>query len=441
MSRKVLILMAIVLALFTFTARAAVINSTWIGPWSSPWGDPDNWNPPVIPNNTTDDTFAVTIGSVGGFAHVGLLQDFTIGQLHCYGTVDIEKRTHGWKEVVPTIGLTLLDPEGLTNHGALELDGEDGMRIIGNVTNAPGSNMEIWGKLDIEEGTLHNSPGAHIYMGGDDITVEGGGLDNRGSITIDPETELSSHPTLRNAGRIHIRGGQCQADEALENNSTGVIEGFGYLHAGQLLRNKGRITASSGTLSIMTDGSMTNTGTMTNNAGTVLHVQTDAADLDNEGTISVNAGGAVTFNGGLNNKPDGTIQLKGGTFAATELVQSVGATFEGFGGITGNVVIDPSAIIKLTGPTNIVGDMEIGDDAVLEISDGQVLITGHTTCNGTIHIKGGKVIPQGGLSGNCNIISEPSIYSNIADLGQDGTTDFRNITLFADTWLRQTNWH
>ncbi|UCE49123.1 MAG: hypothetical protein JSW47_03065 [Phycisphaerales bacterium] len=440
MYSKVLMPMVIVLVLSTCTVRAAIIDSTWIGPWSSPWGNPDNWSPPVIPNNTADDTFVVTIGSAGEFAQVGLLRDFTIGQLHCYGTVDIEKRTRGWKENVPTIGLTLSETEGLTNHGSLELDGEDGMRIIGNVTNAPGADMEIWGVLDIEEGTLHNSPGAHIYMGGDDIAVEGGGLDNRGSITIDPETEFMSDRTLHNAGRIYIRGGQCQTDNVLDNSSTGVVEGFGYLYAEQLLRNNGRITASGGTLSILIDGSMTNAGIMTNNAGTVLHVQSSAADLDNEGIISVNAGGAVTFNGGLNNKPSGTIQLKGGTFAATELVQTAGATFEGFGSITGNVAIESDGIIKLTGHTNIVGNVAIEHNAVLEISDGQVLITGHTTCNGTIHMKGGRIVPQGGLSGDCNVVSEPSIYGNIADLGHR-EPDFRAVAFLADNWLRQTNWH
>ena len=427
MLRKVFTLMAIVSVLCACEVRAAIISSTW-GGGDGLWGDPSNWNPPVVPDNTWKDTYAVTIDSSDGAVRVGLLQDFTIDQLDCYGNVEIVKRTLGWKEFVPTIKFTLSDPKGLTNYGYLELEGCDGMRIIGNVTNTAGSDLEIWGRLDIEKGNLYNGPDAHIQIGGDDIVIEDGGLDNRGSITIDPETEFISNHTLHNTGQIHIRGGQCQTDEILDNDSTGIIEGFGYIYAEQLLQNKGQIIASSGTLSILTDGSMTNTGTIKNNAGTTLHIQAAATDINNEGVISVNAGGAVTFNCGLNNKPNSILQLKGGTFAATKLIQNPSATFEGFGGITGDVIIDPDGIIRLTGPTNIVGDVTIEDNAVLEISDGQVIVTGHTACNGTIRIKGGRFVPQGGLSGNCNIISESSEYNNMEDLA-----------FLAETWLSQTN--
>ena len=90
------------------------------------------------------------------------------------------------------------------------------------------------------------------------------------------------------------------------------------------------------------------------------------------------------------------------------------------------MVIEPDGIIRLTGPTNIVGDVTIEENAVLEISDGQVIITGHTICNGTIHLKGGRIVPQNGLSGDCTIISEPSTYSAL-----------ENITFLADAWLHQ----
>jgi len=76
----------------------------------------------------------------------------------------------------------------------------------------------------------------------------------------------------------------------------------------------------------------------------------------------------------------------------------------------------------------------------LEISDGTTLITGHTTCNGTIHIKGGRIIPQGGLSGACNIVWEPGTYANVADFNLDGTDNFKDFADFADTWLWRSAW-
>ena len=50
---------------------------------------------------------------------------------------------------------------------------------------------------------------------------------------------------------------------------------------------------------------------------------------------------------------------------------------------------------------------------MLEISAGQVIITSHTAYNDTIHLKGSRIVPQGGLSGNYNIISDPSDYNSM----------------------------
>ena len=170
------------------------------------------------------------------------------------------------------------------------------------------------------------------------------------------------------------------------------------------------------------DGKVISAGLLTNNPVCALHISA-TKDVNNIDTIEVNAGSGIAFDCNIVNEPNATIKLLGGTLAAESITQSLDATFEGFGGITGSVVIDPDWIIRLTGPTNIVGDVTIKENAVLEISDGQVIVTGHTSCNGTIHLKGGRIVPQGGLSGDCNIISELSNY-NMEDLA-----------LLADTWL------
>ena len=116
----------------------------------------------------------------------------------------------------------------------------------------------------------------------------------------------------------------------------------------------------------------------------------------------------------------------GGILAAKTITQKADAHFTGQGNITGNLAVENDALVNLTGPANIFGNIEINPDGKLEISDGTVLITGHTICNGTIHLKGGRIIPKGGFSGNCNIISEPS-NNNIEDLA-----------IIAETWLWQT---
>jgi len=85
--------------------------------------------------------------------------------------------------------------------------------------------------------------------------------------------------------------------------------------------------------------------------------------------------------------------------------------------------------------------MQIGTGATLEISDGTTLITGYTTNNGTIHMKGGRIIPQGGFTNNGNIIWEPGPYNNIADLNLDGQVNLKDFADFAETWLWQATWY
>jgi hypothetical protein len=248
--------------------------------------------------------------------------------------------------------------------------------------------------------------------------------------------------TLHNTGQINIYGGACEAyDGILDNNDTGLINGFGVIYAEQLLRNKGQIYAYGGSLAIACDGPLTNTGVLGNKPLSSLHIK-PAEDVNNFRTIEVHAGGGVAFDCNLINEPNATISLLGGTLAATSITQAADANFIGFGGITGDILIDPNGIIELTGPTNIVGDVNIPAGATLEISDGQTLIIGHTTCDGTIHLIGGTVVFQGGCDcEDCNIINEAGIDRNHFDLNADGIEDFKDFAYFAETWLWQASWY
>ena len=394
MLRNVLILMAIVLVFSASEVQADITHSKWVGGGWGRWSDASNWTPAIVPDNTSWRTFVVTIdsSSIGAnWVMVGLQHNRTINQLDCYGGVELFNNTPDWIE------LTLVGPNGLTNYGELEIEGEWRMQINGNVTNTTGKELELWGMIEIV-GTLYNSADAKIKIGGTDIAVDGN-LENSGTIVIDPESEFNAD-TLHNAGQIQIYGGQCEA-ETFDNNNSGAIKGFGFIRAEQLLRNKGQIIALGGSLAVLIEGSMTNTGTLASKALSTLHIK-PAEDVNNNGTIEVNAGGGVAFDCNLVNvhDPNATIRLLGGTLAAMTITQSADANFRGFGSITGDIIIEPDGIIKLTGPTNIVGNVTTEHNAVLEISDGQTLITGHTTNNGDIRVVNGDVIFQGGYSGS-----------------------------------------
>jgi len=430
MVRRIVILMACTSVLLACELQAGVVNSKWVGGEQGEWGNKDNWDPRVVPDNNPFNTFAVTIDSNSiGVDHVDvrLLQDQTVNQLDCYGEVELLNGTSDWIE------LSLMNPNGLRNYGELEIEGECRMAIKGNVTNTTGAELGLWGAILIDDGDLHNSTGATIKVGGVDVGVGNGDVENEGAIVIKPESEFWIDQTLYNTGRIHIYGGQCEP-QVLDNNGTGIIWGFGYIEVDELLRNKGEIYASGGSLAVICEGSVTNAGTLANGPLASLHIK-PAEDVVNNGIIEVNSGGGVALDCNLVNEPNSATKLLGGTLSAPTITQLADATFEGFGGITSNMTIDPNGIIKLTGPTNIVGGVEVAEGATLETSDGTTLITGQTTCNGTIHMKGGRIIPQGGLSGNCNIIWEPGTYSDIADFNLDGQVNFQDFACFADTWL------
>ena len=412
MSKKVLMLIAIVLVFSACKLEAAVTHSTWVGGEEGSWGNASNWDPKIVPNNTGWRSFVVSVTN----ADVTLQEDRTINQLDCYGEVNLVKGPSSRLE------FTLEDPNGLTNHGYLGLSGEGtNNNIVGNLTNISGARLHMMNWLELA-GKVQNEKDAQMR--------------------VPARCGIWARDGFHNSGEILMGLGECTTSGVFMNKSSGVIRGTGAIVSlsEQPIQNYGRIYAGAGGLVLHSYGTITNTGILGNHPGSTLHVTPSICDVNNQGTIEVNADGSVTADCNFVNESGAEIKLLGGTLAAKSIVQKTGATFKGFGGITGDVISEPNGMVKLTGPTNVVGDVNIPENGTLEISDGTTLITGHTTCNGTIHMKGGQIIPQGGLSGNCNIIWEPGTYTNIADFNLDGQVNFKDFVAFADTWLWQIRW-
>jgi hypothetical protein len=142
----------------------------------------------------------------------------------------------------------------------------------------------------------------------------------------------------------------------------------------------------------------------------------------------------------LTNK--GTIELLGGTLSAGHITQTADANLTGFGSILGDIDIETGGSVSLRGATNIIGDVNIPATAELQISDGQTLITGFTSCEGTIKLNGGTVIFQGGSDcENCDIINTPGDDRSVLDFNKDGTQDIQDFAIFADNWLWKASWY
>ena len=408
MSQRTMLLTIAMVTSLLCQLQAEVIDSNWVGGAGLAWSNPLNWQPQIVPTNSGDRKFRVNIHAATGpeeIVFVNVDGVYETDSLHISGTGTII-------HAASFDPINLFIKNELSNNGEFEIIN---LNIDGELRNLENGEMDIVGEV----GTFW------------------GNIENHGHIEVSPASELWTFLLFENFGDLAMKNAECGAETTFDNK--GVVTGSGILYGDWSFINSGRIQTRGGDLMLDGDRFLINTGELGNTPNTSLHV-TLPEPLNNQGLIRINAGGGVTIEASLVNEPNATVNLLGGILAATTITQKPGATFQGFGGITGDVVIDPNALIKLTGPTNIVGDVEIKPNATLEISDGTTLITGQTTCNGTIHLKGGRIIPQGGLSGTCNIVWEPGLYTNVADFNLDGKVNIQDFALFADTWLWQTAW-
>ena len=118
MFRQTLFLTIVVSAVLACNVQAVVIDSNWVGSEEGFWGDANNWDPNIVPDNNEMNTFVVTIDSNSIDAsevEVSLTQSRTTDQLDCYGDVVLS----AWTPY--RVELTLVGPNGLTNYGDLEI--------------------------------------------------------------------------------------------------------------------------------------------------------------------------------------------------------------------------------------------------------------------------------------------------------------------------------
>ncbi len=389
------------LSLCGANVSVAQINAKWIGSSQGKWETAANWNPPIVPENGAD-TFDVTIDG----SSIELTSDHTIDSLNTFGAVGLKRWT--LKPVV----LTVLND--FTNHGDLETPNTTHLYVHGDMINSDRAKIDILSE---------------------ELRVYGAtGLYNLGRIYIDPDAELKSEVSdINNVGILELNGGAVSADQVFTNGPGAIIKGSGMI-AGRHVLNAGLIESTAGTLQVF-GKSVSNAGTLKNIPGSSVKVTSDSLS-QNKGLITAMSEGAVVFDCSLTNEPNGIIELMGGTIAATTIVQKANAAFEGFGCITADIQIEPNAAVELTGPAQIVGDIDIAADAALYIDQGQVLVTGATICKGSIRIREGSLTLQGGGDcSKCSIVYETAADYNYFDTNLDNVVDFNDLAKFAENWL------
>ncbi|MHC4476543.1 MAG: hypothetical protein ACYTEL_12905 [Planctomycetota bacterium] len=476
MSKRLLALAVVVLLSWVCKQQAyAVYDANWIGGESGNWDSGDNWYCKwwsSFPQNTGVIHFDVTIPKPPFWqeeTRVYLYNSRTVDTLELRNTVELKSdpsRT-GIRLVLEVGALTNLDeltieridiePMGTVSDVELR-DPDDGLAWV-NLLNYGTLQFQGAG-IDVHDNV--GNMGSLEATAGTQLDIDGY-LINNGTLTVVPSAVLTVEEYLYNTGQIMMYGDLCGTEGQFLNDSTGVISGLGILYGKQLLENKGTISALGGLLaiSVVEGGPMMNSGLLANRPLATLNVvhtsQAGNVTVDNHGTIEVNAGGGVAFDCNLVNdsEPNGTINLYGGTLAAPTITQTTDANFAGFGTIAGDLFLERGDIVvfsggylmggglvHLTGPTNIVGDVNIAPGAILEISDGQTLITGHTVCDGTIRLIGGTVVFQGGCDcDGCDITHGVGAERNHFDVNGDGIVNFLDYAYFADHWLWRSSWY
>jgi hypothetical protein len=250
-----------------------------------------------------------------------------------------------------------------------------------------------------------------LYIGPANRIIDGldvyGSIFNHGLVLIGVNPELWAQQRVENHLSIEMYKSGCWGNGGFKNYASGTIKGYGLIGSDTSVENSGTITSLGGSLTLISlTGGVSNFGVLTASPGTTLTVVTRMPEVRNQGTIEASLNGTVVFDCNLVNEAAAVVKLNGGALAAKRITQARGATLQGFGGISGNLIIDPNAVVTLIGPTQIVGDVQVSKGGKLEARNGTTFITGQVTGGGTIYIKDGNVVPLGGFSSDCIVIRE-----------------------------------
>jgi hypothetical protein len=259
-------------------------------------------------------------------------------------------------------------------------------------------------------------------------------------LVIDPGV-LDSYGSMINTGTVSISFSNLafEADATLINE--GTIYGAGNLMMLDTpLSNSGTIKSMFGDLVVISTGETINDGTLYNEPGTLLFMTTQAVTpLINRGQIRTLSGGGVSlYPSHVTNESGGLIDFKGGFLRAWDIEVKPYSTIQGRGELIGSLYIDPNATADFYRELTITNSLEIDPLAELTIEDGEMLVEGNISNNGTIRLKSSRLIPRGGLSGGGQIIWDISDYNTMTDYNFDGVVNMEDLATFAQTWLWQS---
>jgi hypothetical protein len=436
------------------TAKWAT-ESTGNGHWTtaSEWSC-DVGTPNCVPNNNSYNVFAAVLDNPGNTLTLDNVtdspSDISVNTLSLQaGTLDIGSGATLNLANQPSGITDILSGVGLNLEGTFEIGGDAAASGLGSLASVEGTLTLANGQathVTPKGGTLTNSGTLNVQQSST-LSVTGA-FTNSGTMTTGTggsgagNNRVSVSGLLTNTGTINLTGPGDSLSGDFDNSGLITLRGNGesLIDLGGFNNNSGgslSLTANLDNVSVATDfnnqagasvtmsgtnGSMSVTGTLTNNGTIDLTGSNNSlsADLTNSGAINLKGNGdSVTGTGDFNNNSPGSLSL---TAAANQV--SVVGTFNNHAGssvtmsgtngsLSAAVAFINGGTVTLSGSGDTLsapsftnsGNVSIGgNEAVTAGATGTYAqAAGSTTVNGTLTAGGGVSLQGGSLLGAVTI--------------------------------------
>jgi RHS repeat-associated protein/uncharacterized repeat protein (TIGR01451 family) len=284
--------------------------------------------------------------------------------------------------------------------GTVQFSGGTFYPALGGVTlNFPGS-MFQWtgGKIDAQVGDVKNLGTMNLAGSNDKAIYNDGTLDDFGTIIQTGSGNLRLHSDNVSATTLKIETGASyliESDSGVDNASGGATA---LVNAGLIRKTTGSNTS---TLDIL--GTITNTGTMEADSGTLY---LDGTSISQVSSNSLNGGTWNALNGATLQLPSGTSIT---TNAANISLSGAGAAITGLGGLATN-----SGSLSLTGGASFTTTAALTNSGTLTVGAGSTLSVGGNfsqTSAGTLNTQiSGQ--PASGLFSQLKITGSATLGGN-----------------------------
>ena len=284
--------------------------------------------------------------------------------------------------------------------GALSIDAASLTNIGRELTETVVTTTVTEGAEPIDSTTESTTSTATIWAGGALTATLTGALDNSGAILSSDKATVTSEAALTNRATGQIAGGQ------------------GVALSGTSVSNTGRIVAQGSALTIATAGDLTNSGTLVSLTSAEFQVDdnvVNSGEMLVEETLTL-LGLSAARSGALTNQAGATINSGSGSYTVTSLTNAGTLIAH-----DGSLSIDATGAVSNSGSISSKTDTAISTDGDLTNS-GALIAEGEITLQGRAGGRMGTLTTTSGstLNGGAGLTIKAASLDNAGDTGSAG---------------------